>query len=221
MFAYCLNNPVVLEDASGTVARVCISANGQVDDSPWRDFSPGGGGIVNGYHYVGIYDKISGIINGQEVFNYANYPCGIGTYAQNGCAVIAIYNAMQLLGNAQSLGSIEHEFLTKHGMILWGVFGSGPWSFDNYFDSHGISNVGYASYDSLMQNLYEGAIVVFTVWNKKWNVLKGFHTMAAQYLGGQFVVYNYYMQYTSAYYATSLDALDADSGWLYGYIVGG
>ena len=65
------------------------------------------------------------------------------------------------------------------------------------------------------------APVPVTVWNKKWTVLKGFHTMAAQYVGGQFVVYNYYMQYTSAYYATSIDALDADSGWLYGYIVGG
>ena len=128
---------------------------------------------------------------------------------------------MQLLGNAQSLGSIEHEFLTEHGMILWGLWGSGPWSFDNYFNAHGISNVGYGDYNALIQNISEGDVVVFTVGNKKWDVTAGFHTMAAQYVGGQFVVYNYYMTNTSVYYADSLGALDADSWWVYGYIVGG
>ena len=221
MFAYCLNNPVVLEDTSGTVARVCISANAQVDDLPWRDFSPGGGGIVNGYQYVGIYDKISGIINGQAIFEYANVPCGIGTYANNGCGIIAIYNAMQLLGAAQSLGAIEHEFLTEHGMIAWGAFGVGPWSFDNYFDAHGISNKGYRYYASFMNDVKEGDIIVFTVVNNAWNPFEAFHTMAAQYVNGQFVVYNAFSNCARPYLTNSLNSIYKHSNWLYGYIIGG
>ena len=45
MFAYCRNNPIVLEDATGTADRACIYAEVRIDDEPWRDHSPGGGGI--------------------------------------------------------------------------------------------------------------------------------------------------------------------------------
>ena len=45
MFAYCRNNPIILEDATGTADRACIYAEGRIDDEPWRDHSPGGGGI--------------------------------------------------------------------------------------------------------------------------------------------------------------------------------
>ena len=48
MFAYCLNNPVVLVDTSGTAAHIGFSADGQLHDSPWKIGSPGGGGAHSG-----------------------------------------------------------------------------------------------------------------------------------------------------------------------------
>ena len=48
MFAYCLNNPVVLTDSSGTAAHIGFSADGQLHDSPWKIGSPGGGGWPQG-----------------------------------------------------------------------------------------------------------------------------------------------------------------------------
>ena len=52
MFTYCLNNPLVFEDSAGAAARICISADGTIDDAPWRDYSPGGGGRpYKEYHY--------------------------------------------------------------------------------------------------------------------------------------------------------------------------
>ena len=50
MFAYCLNNPVVHTDESGSAAKTCLTADGAIDDTPWWDHSPGGGGFV--YHYT-------------------------------------------------------------------------------------------------------------------------------------------------------------------------
>ena len=49
MFAYCLNNPVAYGDSRGTIAKICLTADGRIEDSPWRNHSPGGGGII--YHY--------------------------------------------------------------------------------------------------------------------------------------------------------------------------
>ena len=63
MFAYCRNNPIVLEDATGTADRACIYAESRIDDEPWRDHSPGGGGIPrrnysSGSNYYGeVADK--------------------------------------------------------------------------------------------------------------------------------------------------------------------
>ena len=51
MFAYCLNNPVVLVDASGTAAQICFGYDGQQDESPWKIGSPGGGGLPQDIHY--------------------------------------------------------------------------------------------------------------------------------------------------------------------------
>ena len=221
MFAYCNNSPILLADAAGTVSKVCITADGAIDDTPGYDLSPGGGGYVRAYAYRGTYSKISGLINGQMIFEHKNARCGIGNYANNGCAIIAIYNAMQLMNKAQSLGAIEHEFLTQHGMILWGAFGAGPWSYDNYFDAHGISNTGYRDYSSFLQDVSEGDVVVFTVVNNVWNPFEAFHSMAAQYVGGQFIVYNAYGTYASPWYTDSLHSIYESSGWIYGYIIGG
>ena len=44
MFAYCLNNPIAFSDSGGTAAKISLSAQTSIDDAPWRDASPGGGG---------------------------------------------------------------------------------------------------------------------------------------------------------------------------------
>lgn len=49
MFVCCLNNPVAYSDSKGTDARVCISADGAIDDTPWWDHSPSGGGVIYNY----------------------------------------------------------------------------------------------------------------------------------------------------------------------------
>ncbi len=49
MFAYCLNNPVAYSDSQGTDARTCLTADGAIDDTPWWDHSPSGGGVIYNY----------------------------------------------------------------------------------------------------------------------------------------------------------------------------
>ena len=53
MFAYCLNNPVNLEDITGSAARICFSDNDRLDEAPWFDHSPGGGGRLRRKYTTG------------------------------------------------------------------------------------------------------------------------------------------------------------------------
>ena len=43
MFAYCLNNPVNLEDITGSAARACFDDNDRLKENPWKDPISGGG----------------------------------------------------------------------------------------------------------------------------------------------------------------------------------
>ena len=58
MFTYCLNNPVAYNDSQGMIAKICLTADGEIEDSPWRNHSPGGGGII--YHCDDITTDYSG-----------------------------------------------------------------------------------------------------------------------------------------------------------------
>lgn len=58
MFTYCLNNPVAYSDSRGTDAKVCFASDGTIDEIPWWDHSPGGGGFV--YHCDNITTDYSG-----------------------------------------------------------------------------------------------------------------------------------------------------------------
>jgi hypothetical protein len=178
-------------------------------------------GIGTGSPKPFIYDPYASVINGQSVFDGADNACGLGTYSANGCAIIAIYNAMLLCGKPQDLDSITTEISFLGGMILGGLFGAHPWSFDEYFFLHGVSYSEYWSYDALLQDIAEGDIVVFTVMNSSSDISRGFHTMAAQYVGGQFIVCNYSNDFPTPHPTSSLNPIYGDSMWLYGYIIGG
>ena len=67
MFAYCLNNPVVLVDGSGNAAHICFGYDGQRDESPWKIGSPGGGGWPQNIHYSREEEAMPSEYNGVEV----------------------------------------------------------------------------------------------------------------------------------------------------------
>ena len=166
------------------------------------------------------HDKDSGIIHNQQTFAHSDESVGLGTFASNGCAIIATYNAVQLLEGAASLGSIRDEYLYLHGSIAFGLGGVGPWCFDSYFIMHGYSCTGYTSFSSLNANISEGDVVIFTVMNNKNDITDGFHTMAAQYVGGIYRVYNAYGNSKTFHPMNSLDDYSKNCLWIYGYIVG-
>ena len=53
--------------------------------------------------------------------------------------------------------------------------------------------------------------------NKKWNPLKGFHTVTVQYTGGEYIVYNEYNTYTTTTSYATLQGAYTGGVLIYGY----
>ena len=211
MFAYCANSPICNADPTGYLrydVATCSAADADWDRRSAAFLDP-------------IYYQTEGFINGQGVFEFAQEAFGIGTYANNGCGSIAIYNAMQLLGKPASLGMITDEISNGNGFMLGGLLGATLGSIGNYFMAHNIAYTEYMSYSTMLQNLSEGDIIVFLVMNDVNNIFDGYHYMTAQYAGSKFIVYNISNRTTKPYPVYSLDPVYSNSGWFYGLVIGG
>ena len=113
MFAYCGNNPVIHDDSFGTFKRICTT---YINDS--------------GTSY--IYD--------QATAPFDSTPFGDGSIGENGCGVIATYNAMISLGDARTFREV-YDFMTSDSsrMFLNGKMGTNPWAIGEYFTGQGYT----------------------------------------------------------------------------------
>ena len=76
------------------------------------------------------------------------------------------------------------------------------------------------SFSQLNANVAEGDVIIFTVMNNVNNISSGFYTMAAQYVGGVYQVYNSYRNSDASAVLNNLVGVYQSSMWIYGYIVG-
>ena len=67
--------------------------------------------------------QVRGTLNGQLALPFAGEKLGLGTYGKNGCGIIAVYNALQLLGRPQPLGEIGTDFVRHHRLLFGGLGG--------------------------------------------------------------------------------------------------
>ena len=213
MFAYCNNNPVCCSDPSGFWGSSSGISN---PNAMLRDGCTPAFPMPNDK-----YSKTSGLINGQGVFPHANESMMFGNYANNGCGIIAIYNALQLLGYNTALGTIEDQIFLRGGMWAGGLLGVKPWTIESYLKSTGMACSTYFSYDVLSSNVYDGAVIIFMVQNNASSIFDGCHYMAAQYSGGIYTVYNASNYSTQAKSVSTLNPVYGNSAWLCGFIVGG
>ena len=133
--------------------------------------------------------QVRGTLNGQLALPFAGEKLGLGTYGKNGCGIIAVYNALQLLGRPQPLGRIGAAFIQRHRLLFSGLGGTAPWFIAVFFREQGVPCAGSFSCRRLSETSTEGSVIVFTVMNGR-HPFRGFHTMAAQKDCGGFTVYN-------------------------------
>ena len=212
MFVYCNNNPCNRVDSGGHCSYLwifkiadCGNATCPASDS-YMDTSGNTPGTTMGY-----------TINGQENLAYADQRIGVGTYGNNGCGLIAVYNAMQLIGQAVTLQDVAVELFDE--MILSGAGGLNPFALDDYFTNHGIPFTSLYAEVFLETNVKEGSVFVFVVMNNKDNLFEGFHMMAGQYVNGKYRIYNRYNNSTAYESYTSWSEGFGEELWFYGVLL--
>ena len=132
-------------------------------------------------------------INDQNVKNspVSKLTLGGTNMADNGCEVIAVYNALLAAGENPSMADLVMLFEMKNIVILnsfiQGALGSNPYGIGKAFDALGMDYSIVSFNDLLDQGIY-----VFSFWTS-FDVFATLHTVAMQNDGkGNYVIYNFY-----------------------------
>lgn len=141
-------------------------------------------------------------INGQSVSDCAGLRLGWCRLKTNGCAVLAIYNALGFLGRMMPLDGILNTFRAWYRPH---VFGISPRRIRAFFRRQEIP---FSCEESAWR---EGDLAVITYWNRCFwrkivNPFGGAHTVCVRY-DGKFWVYNRYSNRAKTYCFDSLEEL--------------
>ncbi len=228
MFAYCENNPSSFSDSLGTspLDDHPINVNPYVDGG-YCENNPVARSDQHGNNWItDILDKIFGkdasencneidhLIFGQDSEETKNIPFGSSTIGEAGCGVIALFNALKLLGFKANLYDIRDYFVERNYFRTLGTMPSGIRS---YLSSR---NIYYESSNnpSIIEKTKLGGVVIVTFWNEMGPIIlpnfndiynpfivvygpiisSGAHTVAIKYAGGYYWVYNASSTETSA-----------------------
>lgn len=129
------------------------------------------------------------MINGQSA--YSNYLFGLTTLDRVGCGIIAVYNALRLLGRPKKLTNLIREFETNNTeTIPFGFFGINPFSMRKYYEAHQIPYRKIFRVKEFDKAKEENGVFVMTFWNDSKNLMKGAHTVTFCCINNQFDVFN-------------------------------
>ena len=164
---------------------LAISAIGNVlfpqndEEAVWRiPAGAGNGKCINGQ---GIEDNgISGLKVGTK-----------GTIAENGCGIIAIYNALTLNGIEIDFEDVLNEANNMDGLLLsGGKRGTNPNKIGNVLENHGLNYAKYNNPKDFNDAIKHGGTYIVSFWNdrKPW---EGAHIVAfTSDKDGDIIVYN-------------------------------
>ena len=205
MFAYCLNKPTCYADSSG---NRCVPISG-------GDMF-GGAPVTNPNPAPTPKEQTYGVVSGQELLPYANEEIGWGSYGKSGCAYIAAYNALQLVGKGKPLSAVTNEIYHDYGSVLFGAFGVAPATLAVYLRDQGIVSVESANLNTLVNGITDGSVITFTAWNNSQNPLGGWHAMTALYTNCEYLVFNRYNRDPKPRNYSSLSTAIGGGEFLYG-----
>ncbi len=139
-------------------------------------------------------DVINNVINDQSTGEETGIDIlkiGKADVGSCGCEIIAVYNALWLMGKECSFAKVERDFelngaLTKVPFVPIGAYGSNPFALKRMVEIEGLK----AEYLGKKDILNNPGIYIFSYWNKG-GLIKGLHTIITEYDGKAFTLYNY------------------------------
>ena len=119
-----------------------------------------------------------GYINDQNSGAVSKLRLGVTNMKNNGCEVIAAYNALKVLGKPQDIRAIAYSFETD-GQMLLGAFGTNPYAVGRYFEKIGYNVKTIEGDDILTKPTPKADAYIVSFWNSD-DVTDALHTVAAR-----------------------------------------
>ena len=180
MFAYCGNNPVNCADPSGNSLIWILALYGAI-----QDFLALANYVQNSYadsiEATSTYGKI---VNDQNGVTGESFVYGLYKAKHNACEAISVHNVKVALGIESTLSDTMLDFQSANAMLGMGFFGSNPYAIGDVLENDGIpyTRVG-------LEDLDRPGIYILSYWTgTPWQ--SPLHTVAVQYDGVQYVIYN-------------------------------
>lgn len=133
--------------------------------------------------------ELSGPINGQGLPPVRDMRYGVVDVARAGCGVIAVYNALLLLGNPHPFPDVI-AWGDRKAAAAFGLLGTLPWKAKGLFRRLGCTVATVTDKALFDRRAREADVCLFTYWNKKGSIRQGMHTVCLQYRSGGMDVYN-------------------------------
>ena len=158
----------------------------------WYDNTPNTTTYTNYLHNknVDLSSYKDGYINDQNTGAVSKLRFGATTMNNNGCEIIAAYNAMKVLGNQKDLRDIAYHF-ENDGQMLGGYFGTNPYANKRFFEKEGYK-VKVVEGEKIMEDkLPKADAYILSFWNSD-NVMDALHTVAMRRTkDGKYELFNY------------------------------
>ena len=138
-----------------------------------------------------------GIINGQSCSPAGKMKYGLFNLSHGGSEMIAIYNAVQLLGQKAPLSDICLE-MYRDSSVLCGLLGSNPLKLDTYFRNHNIPCYKMNNSESFWAELTRSKCGIISFW-KMHGRFKLPHTVCVEIINGRIRVYNLNSKHAYSY----------------------
>ena len=132
----------------------------------------------------------NGYINDQNTGAVAKLKFGNTTMDNNGCEIIAAYNAMKTLGNQKDICDIAYYF-ENDGQVLKGTFGTNPYATKRYFEKEGYKVKVVEGEKIIKEKLPKADAYIVSFWNSD-DVMDMLHTISMrQTNNGKYELFNY------------------------------
>lgn len=133
--------------------------------------------------------EINGPINGQGLPPVKDMRYGISNIERAGCGVIAVYNALLLLGNLHRFQDVI-AWGNRKAAAVFGLLGTLPWGPKRLFQRLGYTVAAVTDEAFFDRCAQHADVCLFTYWNQKGDIRQGMHTVCLPYRSGAIDVYN-------------------------------
>jgi len=134
--------------------------------------------IINYIHNkkIDLSSYKNGYINDQNTGAVSKLKFGTTTMNNNGCEVIAAYNALKILGNQKDIRDIAYHF-ENDGQMLKGIFGTNPYANKRNFEKEGYKVKVVEGEKITEEELPKADAYIVSFWNSD-DVIDALHTIA-------------------------------------------